>query len=376
MLNSVLAGCTRSTAACERAKGTAHFYLTNNEMLTDEQKLQHARAASTLFNKSLSSESADRLQSLIATADLERLAGNFNAANLMLGDAELYFTQHRAKASERISFRTAKMKLLFDQGEYKKAAELAELMLSTLQNSKHVGRVLSLHGYRAHFANYEGLTKTAVEHSNVVRKMATKNSHAIFLAYALRYEARAHTMSGDHTKAAEAAQSAFNVLRQAAYQESSTAWLDISRADAEIHARKGDLTHAQKALQEILGKLRTSYPGEFRDQINVLDMLGAVSLAMGDAAFASSCHRDEILLLKKYFSSDHPWRLRAELHALRAAIKYEPDETQKMKLIELVRQLKTHLPEGSVHARVLSELLGRESSKGSTDAQKQLVLIF
>jgi eukaryotic-like serine/threonine-protein kinase len=376
MLNTVLTGCTRNAAACERAKATAHLYLTNDGVLTDDLRLEHARASLTLFNKSLGSESEDRLQSLIAAADLERLNGNFKIAKLMLNDAELYFTQHRAKTNERTLFGRSKMKLAFDQGAYKEAGELADAMLAALQNSKQINSLLLLHDYRAHIANYEGLTKTALEHSNAVRKTTITSSQAIFLVYALRYEARAFTMSGEHARATKTVGSAFDLLRQAAYQESSTAWLDITRADAEIHARKGDLAQAQKTLQEILSKLRTVHPGEFRDQINVLDMLGAVSLAMGNIAFASSCHRDEILLLEKYFSSDHPWRLRAELHALRAAIKSEPDEAQKMKLIDLVRQLKMHLPEGSVHTRVLSELLSRESSKDSTDAQKQLVLIF
>lgn len=374
LLHSALNRCTQNTATCRKAQGSAHYYLTKDHALNDDQKLAHARAALALFDAG----SEDSLQALIIIADLERLKGNFTIAKSLLSDAEANITQRRAKASERTSRDFAQTKLLFDEGAYAEASALIERTLTLLQTTKQASSQLQFYVYRAHIANYQGLSADALEQTNQVRKKTASQTPNSILAYALRYEARALSMEGQHEKAALTVAEAFEILRTLQTNENSQLWQDISRADAEVRARRGDLAEARNLLTKILGALRINDPTNFRDQINTLDLLGAVSLAMGDSLFAKTCHKEEIQLLEARFAVDHPLRLRAELQALRAKMHAEPNSSNNKLLDSLVGELKKHFPTRSVHAEVLSTLLAIEGS-GSTVAistPKQLVLIF
>jgi eukaryotic-like serine/threonine-protein kinase len=374
LLHSALNSCTQNTATCRKAQGSAHYYLTKDHALNDDQKLAHARAALALFDTG----SEDSLQALIIIADLERLKGNFTIAKSLLSDAEANITQRRAKASERTSRDFAQVKLLFDEGAYAEASALVERTLTLFNKTKQGSSPIQFYVYRAHIANYQGLSADALEQTNQVRKKTASQKPNSTLAYALRYEARALSMAGQHAKAARTVDEAFEILRTIQTNENSQLWRDISRADAEVRARRGDLAEARNLLTKMLGVLRINDPTNFRDHINTLDLIGAVSLAMGDFPFAMTCHNEEIQLLEAHFAADHPLRLRAELQALRAKMHVEPNNSNNRLLMSLVEKLKKHFPTGSVHAEVLSTLLASEGS-GSTVAngiQKQLVLIF
>ncbi len=373
MLNGVLQTCIRKTSTCQAAKGTAHLTLARDLSTNNDEQLAHARAALDFFDESSRTGSENRLQALIMTADFERVKGDFAASKLMLSQAESYFAQRRAKSAERNSHDRVKANLAFDEGEFSLAAKLFDRLLANLNTAKHARSLIRLHVDRAHVANYQGLSAPALEHAEAVRNMPRVRGQLIFLVYALRYEARALSMAGEHKQAAKTVNEAFDVLRQTDFKALSQPWLDIYRANAEVQARSGNLTQAHKELAEILTTLRANYPNDFKDHINTLDLLGAVSFSLGDSAFALACHDEEIRILAKHLPTKHPLRLRAELQQLRARMQLEPNDNQKIKFVELVQELKKHLPDESTHRQVLSKVV---SSEGSTDTQKQLVLIF
>jgi ribosomal protein L17 len=373
MLNGVLADCTSNTATCRKARGSVHYYLSTDRALSSDQKITHARAALELFTPG----SDDRLQALVTSADLERWKGDFQTSKLMLSQAEESIAQRSAKLNERASLGIAQVRLAFDQGEYAEADALARRMLALLNASKHGRNPLQFYLYRAHIANYQGMSEIALEQTSQVRKLTDPQKPNSTLAYALRYEARAYSMAGKHEQANQSINEAYVVLRKIAANEKSQLWLDITRADAETRARRGDWPEARVQLKEMLASLRASDPKNFRDHVSTLDLLGAVSLAMDDDIFALACHNEEIQLLEQHFAADHPLRLRAELQALVAKMHIESNESQKKSLRELVQQLKKYFPEGSVHTEVLSKLVASKGSRSSAvNTQKQLILIF
>jgi eukaryotic-like serine/threonine-protein kinase len=373
MLTGVLAECAGNTATCRKARGSVHYYLSMDRALSTDQKIAHARAALELFIPG----SDDRLQALVTSADLERWEGNFETSKLMLRQAEASIAERSAKLNERASLGIAKVRLAFDQGEYEEADALAKRMLALLNASKHGRNPLQFHLYRAHIANYQGMVKGALEQTSQVRKLTDPQKPNSTLAYALRYEARAYSMAGKHEQANQTIIEAHNVLQKIKANEKSQLWLDIARADAEAGARRGDWPRAQAQLKQMLAALRVSDPKNFRDHVSTLDLLGAVSLAMGDVKFALACHNEEIQLLAQHFAADHPLRLRAELQALLAKMQIEPSESQKESLAGLVQQLRKNFPEGSVHTEVLSKLVASEGSGSNSEVkQRQLVLIF
>jgi eukaryotic-like serine/threonine-protein kinase len=377
MLSSVLKNCRRETTSCQNARGMAHFFLAKDRRLGIDQKLVHAREALLLFEKLPIIGMENRLQALIMSAEFERIKGDFQAAKSMLGQAETHIAQSRAKLSERNSLKMAQIMLAFDKGAYVEAAELADRLLDFFNVTKHHSNKLQLHVYRAHIANYQGLSAPALEQINQVRKIIDPQKPNSTFAYALRYEARALSMAGNHAQASKTIDEAFSVLRKINADQKSEIWLDITRADAEVRARKGDLAHARSELVEMMNILRADDPKNFRDHINTLDMLGAVSLAMGDAIFAITCHSEEINLLEAHFAVDHPLRLRAEMQALLAKMQIEPNESHKKLLAKIVIQLKGYFPAESVHKTALSKLVASEGSESSVaNTQKQLVLIF
>jgi tetratricopeptide (TPR) repeat protein len=266
-----------------------------------------------------------------------------------------------------------KTSLLIDKGAFSEAAELVDRLLIDLKGTKRANVLMRLHIDRAHIANYQGLTTLAIEHTRAARSIAAAFEPSVLLAYGLRYEARALSMAGEHSSAAKSIGEAFEMLRKMGKSEQSEVWQDMLRASGEVKARSGNWSEARKDLEEMLGTLRAFLPDNFRDQINTLDLLGAVSLAMGDAQFALTCHDEEIRLLNKHLSPDHPLRLRAELRVELAKTQMGNVSGKDKRIIELVQQLKSPLPEGSVHTKVLSEV---GSSWGSASGKRQLALIF
>jgi hypothetical protein len=142
-----------------------------------------------------------------------------------------------------------------------------------------------------------------------------------------------------------------------------------------VRARKGDLAGARAQLQEMQTTLRASHPTLFKDQASTLDLIGAISLAMNDPKTALGSHLEEIELLKAHLPQDHPLRLRAELQAARAKLAAEGKPIQSPEISTVVQKLRKFVPEDSVHARTLSELV-RSNRGGSKGGQQQLVLIF
>jgi eukaryotic-like serine/threonine-protein kinase len=376
-LNGVLADCKSNEPICEKARGIAHLNLAFSPTINDEQKRGHLRTARELFDKHDSS-SKEKLKALTVSADFERARGNFDLANVLVSQVERDFSHANPKLVERGTLGILQSNLAFDSGDFFRAAEIIDRTLANFENSKREGAKLYFHVSRAHVANYQGLTSKALLHADEAKKLSVRLDSSIYLAYALRYEARALSMSGEYSRATKSVDEAFAVLRKKNIAETSETWLDIVRADGEVRARKGDFTGSRRILEEMLVTLRAKHPIPFKDQANTLDLAGAVSLAMGDTSAALAFHLEEIELLKAHLPANHPLRLRAELQATRARYVKEGKSSQVSEMLALAKQLKQFVPDDSVHARTLSELVSGEGSNDSSTkgGQQRLMLIF
>jgi eukaryotic-like serine/threonine-protein kinase len=377
-LHRVLAECKDDEPICEKARGIAHLNLAFRPSINDGEKREHLRAARELFDKHDSS-SKDRLKALTVSADFERARGNFDLAKVMVTQIEKDFSSANPKLVERGTLGILQSNLAIDSGDFFRAVEIIDQTLANLEKSKRENAKLYLHLSRARVANYQGLASKALLHADEARKLSVKLDSHIYLAYALRYEARAFSMLGEHARAAKSVDEAFVVLRGNNTAETNDTWLDILRADSEVRARKGDFVNSRKMLEEMLVTLKAKNPTPFKDQANTLDLVGAVSLAMGDTATALALHLEEIELLKAHLPANHPLRLRAELQAARARHAIDGKPSQSAEILELAKQLKQFVPDDSRHARTLSELMSSEvgsASGSSKDGQQQLMLIF
>jgi eukaryotic-like serine/threonine-protein kinase len=377
MLNAVLTDCGTTSAVCDTARGIAHLSLARNPAINVEQKRQHLSTSRQLFDKpgASSPQHEFKFETLTLSADLERTQGNFALAGTLMSEAEKRFAGTRQKLSERVLFGMLQSSLAFDSGDFLSAGEIADRTLGLLEGSKKDTSKLHLHMSRAHYANYQGLTATALKHSDAARKISVTLGPSVNLAYALRYEARALAMDGEYERATRAVDEAFEILRKKGVAENAESWLDIARVAGEVRARKGDLAGARAQLQEMQTTLRASHPTLFKDQASTLDLIGAISLAMNDPKTALGSHLEEIELLKAHLPQDHPLRLRAELQAARAKLAAEGKPIQSPEISTVVQKLRKFVPEDSVHARTLSELV-RSNRGGSKGGQQQLVLIF
>jgi eukaryotic-like serine/threonine-protein kinase len=377
-LNGVLTDCKTNEPICEKARGIAHLNLAFRPSIDDGEKREHLRAARELFDKHYSS-SKDRLKALTVSADFERARGNFDLAKVMVAQIEKDFSSANPKLVERGTLGILQSNLAIDSGDFFRAVEIIDQTLANLEKSKRENAKLYLHLSRARVANYQGLASKALLHADEARKLSVKLDSYIYLAYALRYEARAFSMLGEHARAAKSVDEAFVVLRGENISETNDTWLDILRADSEVRARKGDFVDSRKMLEEMLKTLRAKKPTPFKDQANTLDLVGAVSLAMGDTAAALAFHLEEIELLKVHLPANHPLLLRAELQAARARYAIDGKPSQAAEILALAKQLKQFVPDDSGHARKLSELISSEvgsTSGGSKDGQLRLMLIF
>jgi eukaryotic-like serine/threonine-protein kinase len=370
MLNSVLTGCTRATTACLGAKGNAHFYLTDDPGVGDRERLAHARNAILMFDKSFGSKSSNMSMALITSANLERLAGNFLVATEQLGRADSYFSKRRANAQERYFLGTTQAKLAFDKGEYSHASAVIDRMLAEITLQQQPEYWLYLHVFATNIANYQGLSKSAMSHADAARSSARDSKTAVYLAYGVLHEARALAMQGKYTLAEGSLKEASKILLEANVSESSQYWLDVTRFRAEVSARQGNLKVACEQLNAALAAFRAHYPNEVIGQVHTLDVLGAVSLAMGDATFAKAHHEEETVLLKARLAADHPLRLRAALQLERTKAMISPSENQQKKVAEMAQQLQKLLPAESLYLPVLESLTNNDPSK------PKLMLIF
>jgi eukaryotic-like serine/threonine-protein kinase len=370
MLNSVLTGCTRATTACMGAKGNAHFYLTDDPGIDNSERLAHARNAILMFDKSFGSKSSNMSMALITSANLERLAGNFLVATEQLGRADSYFSKRRANAQERYFLGTTQAKLAFDKGEYSQASAVIDRMLAEIPLQQQPEYWLYLHVFATNAANYQGLNKSAMSHAATARSSTRNSKTAVHFAYGLLHEARTFAMQGEYTSAEGSLNEASKILLEADVNERSQYWLDVKRVRAEVSARQGNLKAAREQLDAVLAAFRAHYPNEFIGQVHTLDVLGAVSLAMGDATFAKAHHEEETKLLASRLRADHPLRLRAILQFERAQAKISPSEDQQKKIAEIAQQLQKLLPAESLYLPVLESLTNSYLNK------PKLLLIF
>lgn len=378
-LNEVLRECRSAGFTCEIARGIAHMALAKNPGYSDAERRSHLQAARDLFNKQSDSLPRNRLklQALVLSADFERARANFSVASDLLRDAERLAAGAPQKLAEHGLFGVLQSNLALDSGDFAKATKIVESTLADLANSDRKSTMHYLHVSRAHIANYQGLTRVALNHAEEARKLSLELAPNINQAYALRYAARAHAMEGNYALASQSISESFALLRRLGVAETKDSWLDMVRAMGEIEARKGEYAVARTRLAEMLVRLKSNYASLYKDLANTLNLLGAVSLAMGDANAALATHLEEIQVLKGNVPDDHPLRLRAELQVSRARDAIAGGSAPSSKVIELAKRLQSFVPEDSVHYTKLQGLLSGSSSSGSTSGNlNSLFLVF
>jgi hypothetical protein len=374
MLTSVLVGCTRETTACLGAKGNAYSYLADDSSLSDVARLSHARQALAMFDKSFGPNSSNMSMTLLRIANLERMLGNFSAATEQLGRGETLLSKRRMSALEHYFLGSVKSKLAFDKGEYAQASVIIDRMLIDLAAQQQPEYQMYFYIFAANIANHRGLGKIAITHAVKAKTLLNNETAPLSLAYGVLHEARAHSIQGDYVLAERRANEVFDILLKAGFDEKSDYWLDGMRVRAEINARRGYLKIAREQLESTRATFRERYPTQFIEQVHVLDALGAVALAMGDAASAHAYHEEEAALLNSRFSQDHPLRLRAALQQQRAQSFISADDTEQKKLVGITERLKSTLPPESAFLSILEVLASSEP--GSEKSRPQLVLLF
>jgi tetratricopeptide (TPR) repeat protein len=184
-------------------------------------------------------------------------------------------------------------------------------------------------------------------------------------------------MQGDFERALSAVDEAFNVLRIEKVTEDSEEWIDMLRARAEIFARRGDNASARKIFEKVLSDLRTRFPAQIKDRISTLSMLGAVSLAMGDATSAQAYHLEETDLAERTYSAGHPIRLRASLQLSRTQHFLNRNQAPRDEVLRVAAQLRQILPQASSHHAALAEIVASVSNDASRQVdQTRAHLIF
>lgn len=372
MLDGVLVNCTREATTCLEARGNAHFHLAHNFDASLSERRLHAQSALIMFEQTFGSKSAHTSMALIKSADLERQSRNFQTATEQLSRAEKNFFQRRATAQQRYLLGEVQSKLAFDKGEYLQAGIIIDRVLAELTSEQHREYRFYFQIFAANVANYQGLAKVAITHATAARlnAAASNNVTPTHLAYGLLREARALAIQGEYDLAKNGIQKVFYILLKAGVDEKSIDWLDGLHIRAEINARRGYLKIAREQLEATLTAFRTNYPDEIMDQVHLLDTLGAVSLAMGDAAFAKARHEEEIQLLANRLPADHPLCLRAALQLQHAQVYITPGEAEQKKLAGIASKLTKFLPPESAYLPILEVLIS------STPSKPQLVLIF
>ncbi len=369
MLTSVLTGCTRATVTCLGAKGNAYAYLADEPGIPLTQRRTNIRQAQELFAQSFGPRSSNMSLALISGADIERLLGNLPAATEQLARVDAKFSSRRTGMQEHYFLGRVKLNLAFAKGEYAQARALIDQLLVELPANRNADR-LYLQVFAANIANYQGLSAVALAEVAEARVTAGAAEAPLNLAYAVFHEARALALQGQYALAEKSAWEFVDILRRAAIEEGSPFWLDGIRLQAEIDARRGNLKSGRDLLEKALESLRANHPDLYTNRAHVLDTLGAVSLAMGDADFAKTCHDEEQALLSTRLPTDHPLRLRADLQSARAQALISSNAFQQRKIAEIAAKISRSLPDKSAHLPVLQELSSNASNK------QQLLLLF
>jgi eukaryotic-like serine/threonine-protein kinase len=373
LLNAVLSGCATEDPACRLARGIAHLGLARRTNIDAAQRREDLRAARALLENNRAASSHHQFQALALSADLARNDGSFTTSAALVAQIERDRDGRPLKLNERVLFDTVKSNLAFDQGNYALAAEIVDRLLLDISRYNVDSTKLYLHVSRAHIANYQGLADTALKHTAQAREIASTQEPSYLLAYGLRYETRALAMQGDFPRAMRSYEQAFQTLRKMGIAETAVSWLDMVRAAGEVEARQGNLRGAKDKLAEILALLKKLHPGQFKDMVNTLDLLGAIAQAMGDAKLAQDFHREEIEILKSHLPEDHPMRIRAEFQLARARFALDGHSADRIEVARLSGKLMSFVPVESVHARTLSAFL---SALESGKVGQPLLVVF
>lgn len=313
---------------------------------------QHIQEAIGLFEKARGPESMDMLQALNMAADIERWQGNTMAAKGWLVKAEAIAAKHPPKDKEYIRLKSARAAIQFEDGDYARAAESLDRLIDGGMFGDQTGTRGYVFAFRARVAGVLGQPALALEHAQRGRAATDRDQSSRVYAQIELYEARAHSLLGQHDLSARAVQSARATLQRADIAESSDISLMAMHIAGEVLARGGDLAAAQKRLSETLAKMRNNPPTNALDLVHTLDALGAVSLALGDVAEATRLHQEELAMLEKRVATAHPLRLRARLQLARTRQPATPAATGEIEAA--VVQLRDALPPSSVYLQSLS----------------------
>jgi eukaryotic-like serine/threonine-protein kinase len=352
LLESVLRSCTRQGIACDSVKGDAHFYLAHDTRESAARAREHVTAALALFRKSVGPESLDVMQALLTAADLERWQGNLAGARERLREAEALAPKLALKGKEYVRLQNTRANILFEEGEYAQAAESLDKLIADGIAPDRSGTRGSIFAFRARIANVQGHPAIALRHVQLARDAVSRELASRLYAQIDLHRASAESLNGNHAVAARMVNDARATLKNAGIADTADVSLTQMRVAGEVLARQGDLRGAREQLLATLDYLRKNPPGDVQHLVHTLDVLGAVSTASGNASEAIQLHREELDILEKRGSRDHPLYSRALLQYVRA------EQTAGMpvdaSIPELARKLDSSLPEDSIFRASLS----------------------
>jgi eukaryotic-like serine/threonine-protein kinase len=352
LLESVLRGCTREGIACDSVKGDAHLYLAHDTLESAARTREHVAAALMLFRKSVGPESLDVMQALLAAADLERWQGNLVGARERLREAEALSLKLALKGKEYARLQNTRANILFEEGNYAEAAESLDKLILAGVAPDRSGTRGAIFAFRARIANVQGQPAVALRYVQLARDAVNRELASRLYAQIELHHASAESLNGNHAVAIKLVSGARMVLKNAGIADTADVSLAQMRVEGEVRARQGDLDGAQEQLMATLDYLRKNPPGDVQHLVHTLDALGAVATASGNASEAIRLHEEELAVLEKRGSRDHPLYLRALLQYVRA--KQAAGMPVEAGLPELARKLESSLPEDSIFRASLS----------------------
>jgi serine/threonine protein kinase len=351
LLENVLRDCRRENAACDEAKGDAHFLLAQDARTGTVKALAHAMQAMNLYRKVRGANSTEVFQAVFTAADLERSQGNLMAAKRWLSEAEAIAANNPLKRDENLRLYRTRALVAMEDGDYTLAAKTLDALISRNMTNDLSGASGSVYALRAAIALSQGQTNEVLKNTSKARQFTDQQQYLVQFALIELYEVRAHSMEGRHDLADKLATGARKTLKLAGVTESSELWHYTTRIEAESYARRGDISAARKHIAESLQRQRAAPLAKFQHLVHTLDVLGAVSTAGGFASEAIKLHKEELDILDRHVKKEHPLRLRAALQfalATRAVAQVDSNEIK-----ELTHQLSQTLPPDSKYREEL-----------------------
>lgn len=321
LADAALAGCKADSVRCARARLYAHDALRSVALRQGAVPLalSHARQAVATSVRAFGPDHAETAMARLYWAQVLRNAGELQAADAALAQAQAIAARIALRAADRRELMRWSVILDSDLGRHDRV--VAEVRRKLAQPGTDDDPAL-LHRLAAQSLFALGHFAESRREAQAALAIADAADDAWSAAFARQALARAQAMLGEHAAARA------NIERvQAALQAQGLAIDTVERLRAqrlagEIALQAGDAPRARALLQDLPARHRgTGRDGPVApvDLAQALDLLGALERRAGRPQNAMPLHDEAGRLLRAALPENHPLRLRHELDAASAS---------------------------------------------------------